>query len=110
MFIDIIASMVGFYTNEELAIAKAWKGKLKLCDQYVEDIYEHVEKPWLNDKLSEAMKYKLFIKHYANYKICKQGIADRVKAEVFASCNPTEIPNYDKKIVSKYVWQIRPML
>ena len=110
MFIDFIERMVGFYTEEELAICKAWKKKLKLCEHYLADIYEDVEKPWLKDELSEAEKYKLFLKHYANYKRCKQGISNRVKSEVFASCAPTEIPVYDKSIVSKYVWQVRPML
>jgi len=110
MFIDIIEQMVGFYTEEELAIGRAWKAKLKLCDQYLKAIYEDVEKPWQKDELSESEKYKLFLKHYANYKTCKQNIADRVKTEVFTSCAPTETPSYDKNIVSKYVWQVRPML
>ena len=102
--------MVGFYTEEELAICKAWKAKIKLCNRYINEIYEDVKKPWVNDHLSESEKYKLFLKHYANYKKCKQGIACSVKTEVFTSCAPTETSSYDKNIVSKYVWQIKPML
>ena len=102
--------MVGFYTEEELALCKAWKAKIKLCNRYIDEIYEDVKKPWVNDHLNESEKYKLFLKHYANYKKCKQHIAGRVKTEVFAACSPAETPAYDKKVVSTYVWQVRPML
>lgn len=102
--------MTGFYSQEEINAFDTWRAKTKLCERYLKEVYEDFKKPWVSDALSEAEKYKMFVKHYANYKKGKNSIAQRIRTEVFTSTGITEMPIYDKLIVSKYVWQVQPLL
>jgi len=110
MFIIIIEQMTGFYTKDEIDAFNAWKAKTKLCDRYLEEVYENIKKPWISEVLSETDKYKLFLKHYAKYKSNKMTIFNEIKKTVFSTTEVKEIPSYDSLIVSKYICKVPSIL